>query len=208
MEKVMSFDEWLANYVPRDPVYYAEYDPETGTVTGIYPDHSAPDTENKIEIDSQLVTDIFEGKINLSSCVVNKYDSVVEIAEVKSLTKIDDVLHRIVDKKYTEVADPDIFVTYNRSNKKLVFELSEKFKGNRPVEEKYLPIKSRKIHWDGDTLMNFLITDYNDPNNLKHMFSFRISDLIGKSMSYDVDLDKRFSVYTRRLLKKYIFEEV
>lgn len=204
----MSFDEWLSNYVPRDPVYYAEYDPETGSVIGIYPDHSAPDTENKIEIDSQLVTDIFDGKINLSSCVVNKYDSVIEIAEVKSLTKIDDVLHRIVDKKYTEVEDPDVFVTYHRASKKLVFELSEKFKGNRPVEEKYLPVKSRKIHWDGDTLMNFLITDYNDPNNLKHMFSFKISDLIGKSMSYEVDLDKRFSVYTRRLLKKYIFEEV
>lgn len=205
----MSFDEWLANYVPRETVYYAIYNPETGAVTGVCPDHAAVDQEHKIEIETQLATDIFDGKISLSACVVNKYDSIVEFAEIKNLAKIDDVLHRIVDKKYTEVEDPDVFVTYNRAAGKLTFEMSEKFEGTRLVEEQYLPVKKRKIHWDGDTQMNFLITEYNDPNAVKHMVSFRISDLIGNSVSYDIaDLDAKFSVYTRRLLKKYIFEEV
>ena len=40
------------------------------------------------------------------------------------------------------------------------------------------------IVWDGDTQMNFFITDYNDPNVLYQIISVKIKDLIGKSKTF------------------------
>jgi hypothetical protein len=54
--------------------------------------------------------------------------------------------------------------------------------------------------------MNFLITDYNDPNVLYEMISVKINELIGKSKTFEnIDYDK-FSVYTRRLFKNCVIE--
>lgn len=207
MEKRISFDEWLENYTPTDPVYYAIYNPDTGEVTGISPDYAAQAENHKVLVDTEIAEDIFAGRLRLSSCVVDQYSGSVDIAEVKNLVKIDDVLHRIVDKKYTEVNDPDLFVTYDRASSKLIFELGEKFFGTKKSSDG--GIKKRKVHWDGDTVMNFLITEYNDPNILTHTFSFKISELIDNQKSFDnIKLPSKFSIYTRRLLKKYIFEEL
>ena len=54
--------------------------------------------------------------------------------------------------------------------------------------------------------MDFLITEYNDPNEIYQMFSIKINELIGKNkiiknLNYDT-----FSVYTRRLFKNYVIE--
>jgi hypothetical protein len=65
---------------------------------------------------------------------------------------------------------------------------------------------SKNIIWDGDTEMIFLVTDYNDPNVLMQMISIRVGDITENTKSFNIELPNKFSVYTRRIFDKYIFE--
>ena len=67
---------------------------------------------------------------------------------------------------------------------------------------------STNIIWDGETEMIFLVTAYNDPNVLLHMLSIRAGDITENTKLFELDLPTRFSVYTRRIFDKYLFETV
>jgi hypothetical protein len=85
--------------------------------------------------------------------------------------------------------------------------MTEEFSGTYKLDKQFQPIVQRKIYWDGETVMNFLITDYNDPNILHKMISLKISDLIAASKTFrSLDLPETFSVYTRRIFKNYVIE--
>ena len=49
----------------------------------------------------------------MSSCFVDLDSESIEIVEKHILTKIDDILHRFIDKKYLTVQDTDIVIQYN-----------------------------------------------------------------------------------------------
>jgi hypothetical protein len=67
--------------------------------------------------------------------------------------------------------------------------------------------KKRKIFWDGETKMDFLLTDYNDPNILFKMISITLSDIIEKSKTInDIEVPENFSLYTRRIFKNYLID--
>lgn len=206
-EQIIDFDEWLANYKPPEIKYLAIFDPETGAVKSVGPDHAFPDEKYKLEIDKEIAIDILEGKIWLQKCFVDINAQTLEISEVKQVFKIDDVLHRIISKEYTEIEKPDLFISCDRLNGTIKFEMTEEFNGTYIQDEKFQPIKKRKILWDGDTDLNFLITDYNDPNILYEMISIKLNDLIGQEkIVNDLDLPVKFSVYTRRVFKNYVVE--
>jgi hypothetical protein len=189
----VDFDVWLANYKPPEIKYYAMFDATTGEVTGLYPSTALPDTESVVPIDIETAYLINEGKIGLHSCFVDVVSGTFEIAEVKRLTKIDDVLHRIIDKRYASPSIPDVLVVQDDNS--LIFSISEKY-------------KKRKIHWAEGTEMSFLVTEYNDPNIVRHTIKFTINDLISKEQHFkDLDLNKKFSVYTKRLFPVYLFEK-
>lgn len=208
MEEIIDFDQWIENYTPPEITYFAVFNPDTGQVTSVGPSYAFTDIKHKIPIDLEIAEMILEGKIKIHSCVVDIQAGTLEIAEVKSVFKIDDVLHRIISKEWTEIEKPDIYITYDRSKKSMKFELTEEFSGTYKLAEKFQPVKARKIHWDGDTVMNFLVTEYNDPNILNKMISFKISDLIGQAkIIRSLDLPEKFSVYTRRVFKNYLIEE-
>lgn len=206
MEKLMDFDEWLKNYKPIPPEYVAVFDPQTGNVKSVGPSHAFEDEKNKISIDKELAESIISGEVNISLCMVDIHANTLEIAEIKNVFKIDDVLHRIIDKNWTEVKNSDVYLTYNSKDKTLTIELSEELGGTHKISEEHHPVKTRKIIWDGDTEMDFLITDYNDPNLLYKLVSVKINELIGNAKVFsDIDYDV-FSVYTRRIFKSYIIE--
>jgi hypothetical protein len=54
--------------------------------------------------------------------------------------------------------------------------------------------------------MSFMVTNYNDPNLLFEMISFKINDIVEKSVSIEIDVSEKFSVYTRRIFKNYVFD--
>jgi hypothetical protein len=151
-----------------------------------------PENSQYVEIDQETAHLITEGKISLNSCFVDMSSGKFEIAEIKRLTKIDDVLHRIMDKSYAGLLTADRMVI--RDSNSLTFELSEKY-------------KKRKIHWDGATEMTFLVTEYNDPNIVRHSIKFTVDELVSSPQTVaDLDLSKKFSIYTKRLFPVYLFD--
>ena len=195
METVTDFDVWFEQFQLPDTEYMALYDPTTGQIISIGPSHAFVNDTNKIVVDKETAELVIEGKISLTSCFVDMQNETIEIAEIKSVFKIDDVLHRIVGAEYAEFEKPDLVLTFDKAAQSLTFNLSEDFGGKR------------KVLWDGETVMNFLITDYNDPNILYNMLSLKVSDLVGKTVTVDnLEVPNKFSIYTRRLFKNYVIE--
>ncbi len=203
MEKIIDFDEWIANYKPQEITYVAVFDPESCRVKSVGPSHAFEHEKYKISVDANTAEAIINGEIKISSCVVDIASGSIEIAEIKSVFKIDDVLHRIVSKKYSNIEKHDIYLSYNSKKKTLKIELSSEFGGTKKAKEL---TKLRKIIWDGDTEMNFLVTDYNDPNLFFEMFSVKINELIGKSVLFENINYNNFSIYTRRIFKNYVID--
>ena len=150
MEKVIDLEEWLKDIQIPIPDYYAIYDLSTGAVTGIYPEHSCQDKLNKIKIDKELADSIFEGQIAMNNCYIDLDSETLEIVQISTLRKIDDILHRIVERKYGSTDFHDIIVRFK--DNKIHFELNEK-------------IRIKKTKWSGDTECRFLITSYKISNN-------------------------------------------
>lgn len=209
MEEMIELDELIKSIKLPELTYSATFDPKTGVVLSVGPSYLFEDNPHKISLDKETAEQIIEGNIKITSCFVDINGGNLEIAEVQSVYKIDDVLHRIIEKKWSDITKPDIFLSYNSSKKTLTVELTEEFYGTKKVPKKYHPISKRKVIWSGETRMNFLITDYNDPNILYKMVSLTVSDLVGKKkVIKDLDLPERFSVYTRRIFKNYILDDL
>jgi hypothetical protein len=193
-QELMDFDEWIKLPVNQTIEYYATFK-DDGALIGVYPSHAVLDVTNKIKIDDEIATAIASGVENLFSYRVDiPTKKLVKLNKFSthSLIKIDDILHRVIDKKWSNIQDPDITILHNVKNSTLTFSMSDKYSTN--------------IIWDGATEMIFLITDYNDPNVLIHMLSIRAGDITENTKSFALDLPTRFSVYTRRIFDKYIFE--
>lgn len=196
MEETVDFDEWVKTFVPAEPEYYAIYDKESGAVTGIYPDHSSTNFENRLKIDRELAESIFSGKLNMSNCFVDFNSDVLEIVQVHSLRKIDDILHRIIDKAYSDVSKSDVIVSHIVKEKKIKFGLTEFF-------------TKRKIRWSGDTALRFLICSYNDPHKIYQIINLTLDELNSGEKEYKLETDdEKFSVFTTRVLKTYTLERI
>ena len=196
MAEVIDFDKWLENFVPPTVQYYAIFDRATSMVVGIYPDHAALDLDNKLLVDNEFADDVFSGKIALTSCFVDEVEGKLEIIQTKSLKTIDDILHRIIDKKYSEFISPDVVVRYIVEEKNIEFELSDR-------------LKEKNIKWSGDTELKFIICSYNDPHKIYQIIKFTLEDLFESNAKIlYTGTDNNFSVFTPRIFKKYVFEKV
>ena len=101
------------------------------------------------------------------------------------------------------MTDPDVYLTYSKKDKTLKIQLSAEFGGTKKYKNQRGP---RNIVWDGNTIMDFLITGYNDPNEILQVVSITINELVGKTTTIKNINYPRFSVYTKRLFKKYAIE--
>lgn len=203
METIEDFDKWLREYQPPITQYVAVYDPTTGRVISVGPDHAFADQQHVVQISQEIAESIITAETQIHNCQINVDSGQLEIAEKKTLNKLDDMLHRIPDSKYSKVLKSDIHLTYNSKSKYLKVQLSAEFGGTKKHKGSF---KVRKFIWDGSTDMDFLITNYNDPNLIFEMFSVKINDLVGYTVTIkNIEYDK-FSVYTRRLFKNYVIE--
>lgn len=203
METIEDFDKWLAEYKPPQYDYVAVYNPTTGAVISVGPEFAFTDEKNKVVIDKNLAQSIIAAEIQIHNCMIDVTSGQLEIAEIQTLNKLDDVLHRIISIGYTDMTDPDIYLTYVKKDKTLTIQLSSDFGGTKKYEKQNNP---RNIVWDGNTDMDFFITGYNDPNEIYQVISIKINDLIGNTVSIKNINFSKFSVYTKRLFKKYAIE--
>ncbi len=199
----IDFDEWIKNFRIEPVKYFALFDPVNGSISGIYPNSALPDSKTLIEIDDETAGLIHEGKIQLQNCFVDLDSGKFEIAELKVLNKIDDLLHRIVEKQWASIDKEDVYIKYLSTSKSLRFELTDRLGGTKKSGSQ----SKRKLHWDGSTTMTFLVTEYNDPNIVYDIIRFKIDDIVGKSKTYKLNATPdRFSLYTKRIFPNYIIE--
>lgn len=185
--------------------YSAAYDPSTGVISRIGPSSVIASDVYKVKMDKDLAERVLEGKVPLSHCFVNIDSMSVEISEVKSIFKVDDSLHRIIDKEYAVTAKQDIRLTYNKADSKIVIE----FVSESPLMEVDEDGIKKKLHWRGDADMIFYVTAYNDPNVLYAKFNFKLNDIINKPPTVNlIDVPERFSIYTNRIFRNYVVETV
>jgi hypothetical protein len=209
MEEMIEFEDFIKNIQLPELTYSATFNPTTGAVISVGPSHAFVDEQNKISLDRETAEQIIDGTIKVNSCFVDITGGKLEIAEIQSVYKIDDVLHRIIEKRWSTITKPEIYISYDRIKKTLTVELTEEYFGTKKVPKKYHPISKRKVIWSGETEMSFLITDYNDPNILYKMVSLTVSDLVEKKKIFkDIELPDRFSIYTRRIFKNYVLGDL
>ncbi len=190
-------------YIFKEINYLAVYDPETCCVTKVGPEHSLKNEKYKLLINKNLAIDIIGGIVQLSRCFVDLDSESLELTERQHIVKIDDVLHRISEKKWSKNKNSEIFLTYNKNKEYFSIQLTSTLGGNKKVNKS----SSRKIFWSGDTEMIFYFTEYNDPHKLINIISITINDLIKKTFEQkNFKLPEKFSVYTRRLFKGYVLE--
>ena len=188
------FDEWIKTLEVPEETYFFEFDLE-GNVVALHPGLAVDHIKNKIQVDLDIALGIYERgetlrhyKVDVISGRVIK----VNLASITGLTKIDDVLHRVIDKKWSKVAKPDVSIEYSREDALLTFKINPLLK---------------TIEWQGDQDMVFLITEYNDPNVLQEMISFNVNELVKYPQRFTLTLPEKFSIYTRRIFDKYTYED-
>ena len=188
------FDEWIKTLEVPEETYFFEFDTD-GNVVALHPGPAVDHIKNKIQVDLDVALGIYERgetlrhyKVDVISGRVIK----VNLASITGLTKIDDVLHRVIDKKWSKVAKPDVSIEYSRKDALLTFKINPLLK---------------TIEWQGDQDMVFLITEYNDPNVLQEMISFNVNELVKYPQRFTLALPEKFSIYTRRIFDKYTYED-
>ena len=195
MEEIVDFDAWLSSYQPDEIKYVAAYDLMTGAVSAIGSEVALSSEPNKTLVDTELALKVLEGSLPIHRCYVDLDTKAVNIAEIKSIVKVNDVLHRIIESEYSLVSEHDIVVVYEKSSKKITIKSGKA--GN---------ISS---HWSADTPMSYYLTDYNDPNVVHKIVNITISDILSDPVIIDnIELPDRFSVYTKRLFRNYVLEIV
>lgn len=198
-----TLEEIIRQFEEQKDKYSAVFDIETGKVISVGPSITFENHSNKIELDKEVAEDILTAKICISNCFVDINSGSLQISEIKHIRKIDDVIHRIPLRKFSEIKNPDLFVSYIKKNKRIKFELSEEFGGTKKVKTE----KKRNIYWNGDTVMIFYVTKYNDPHWILYTINVTIEELVGKSKTFEkINLPEKFSVFARRLLKNYVLE--
>ena len=188
------FDEWIKTLEVLEETYFFEFDLD-GNVIALHPGPVVDHIKNKIQVDLDVALGIYERgetlrhyKVDVISGRVIK----VNLASITGLTKIDDVLHRVVDKKWSKISKPDVSIEYDRTDTLLTFKINPLLK---------------TIEWQGDQEMVFLITEYNDPNVLQEMISFNVNELVKYPQRFTLALPEKFSIYTRRIFDKYTYED-
>ena len=204
METIEDFYRVIETAAKRKVDYCVIFNKDTGEITGVGPSFAFKNYTNKLEISSDLALEMLNSRVKMSSYMVDFENGDLQLIENTTLIKIDDVLHRIPEKKWADFEDFDLYVTADTNKNLISFEFSENLGGTKKTQEK---IKQKKMKWEGQSTMDFYITEYNDPNIFYYVFTLTIFQLQQNKIEFDnIEFPKKFSVYTRRLFKNYVLE--
>jgi hypothetical protein len=184
-------------------IYTAVYDPDTLIIKSVGPSTAFKNEKYKIVIDDDLAEGIISGSIKIHHCFADLHSRSIDIVEKHQVRKIDDILHRIIEKKWSSIIDPEIYVLCETKKNQIKIQMTTEYGGTKKSS---ISVK-RRCSWSGDTVMDFYITEYNDPNILLGKFSTTVDELVSKTKTVGVaNFPKKFSIYTRRIFKNYMVE--
>lgn len=162
---------------------------DDGDVEAIQPNDRCDSNRYSIEVPDDIAALIHSNQETLRSYKIDIIKKCVVKKKSIDIISIDDVVHRIIEKKYSK-DDPDIEIRFDSLKKSLIFSLNS---------------KHFKTIWSGNTSLHFTITRYNDPNDILDFIHFNIEDLVSKDLEIDLShVTERFSIYTRRIFKNYV----
>jgi hypothetical protein len=188
-ETLVEFQKKFHNLID-DTKYFFVYDTD-GNVEAMQPTDVCSDEKFSVEVSKDIVDLIYTTQEVLSSYKVDVVSRSIFKKKSIDIVSIDDVVHRIIEKKYTS-QEPDISILYDNSKKCLSFSLNS---------------KHHNTIWSGNTSLYFTVTKYNDPNDILSFISFPVESLISEDIKIDVSyITERFSLYTRRIFKNYVVE--
>jgi hypothetical protein len=190
-KQIEDFINFLKNIKIPEEKYYITYD-ESGKIISLEPD-ILTDTKNRIEIDRDLAYSFYDGNDSIMNYYVDtiekKLHKIDVLTLVYGLRKISDLLYKIPNKKWSEITDPDISIVYK--NKIMSITMKES-------------LKTKTI--EGETDLIFFITDYNDPNMIKEIINVNAGDLVESDLNFTLDIEGKFSIYTRKVFENYSYE--
>lgn len=197
MEEIIGtpIDEYLKTAVAPEETYWFEFN-DLGFVIALHPGHVVDNIVNKIKIDNDLAQEVYKGSLSLKHYrfdITTGTLQKIDLTDINGLTKIDNVLHRVVDKHWSKISKPDVAIEYNQKENLLTFKLNPLLK---------------IADWHGDKDMIFLVTGYNDPNCLHTMIDINVNELAKYPHKFSYKSSGKFSIYTRRLFDKYTFEMI
>jgi len=200
----VDIEQWLALYSQQEVRYAAAYNPETGELTKIANAETLITELYTVDIDLELAEKLIEGKLPVHKCYIDFDTMTVEIAETKTVNKINDVLHRVIELEHSLAKKNDVHITYSQIDNIFSIELTDI---NQFVEISNGETVKKRIPWDPSTILSFYLTDYNDPNVIYQTVKITLADLMVATQTIPfIDLPDRFSVYTKRLFKHYVLE--
>lgn len=207
MEELIDFDDWIKNYTPPKITYMAVFDPANGDVLSVGPSYAFENEKYKVVVDEDIALKILEGKIPFHRCWVDTESETIEFLEIKPVVIPTTILYRIIDKEWSTERKMDVYLVCNTAKGTLKIEMSEELSGTKKVPAKYKTNNKRRILPDTATVLDFLITDYNDPNIIHKKLSVTIAELCGKSKTFkNIDFPESFSIYTKRIFKNFMIE--
>jgi hypothetical protein len=83
METIEDFDKWLREYKPPITQYVAVFDPNTGQVISVGPDHAFADQKHVVQISQEIAESIITAETQIHNCQINVESGQLEIAEKK-----------------------------------------------------------------------------------------------------------------------------
>jgi len=171
---------------------------DTGKILSVGPEDATTHLFNQIPIDKQIVDELISGNLGLDSIFVDfDKDGVlsVQVAQVQSIINVDNILHQVnIYPKSPDNKIADILISVNLEQKTITFNFIKK-------------IVTRKTEWSPEMFMSFLVTGYNDPNEIYEILNFQFEEInTGPKIFENVEIPQNFSIYTRRIFKEYIVE--
>jgi len=204
MEEI-EFQQWIESLQEIKNEYSVVFNPSSMKIIRVGPRHALKNEENCIDVDADIAESILSGEVSIHSCYLDSINGEIAITETKNLTKIDDVLHRVPEISWSSIETPDVYLKFDTEKDKITIQLAAHWGGTHSFNN--VTPSTRKIIWSGDTIMEFLVTDYNDPHILYDTFNFTIQDLIKNQLEYIINAPTtQFSVYTKRIFKNYVME--
>jgi len=203
-DQLENFDEWLANFEYVEPEYAAKYNTTTGTFISIGPASAFEGEPNVIPIKKELLIDIDDGKVKMHQCVVDPFTQKINIISKTRSAEKELILYQIPVVRFGGAEISEVYLTYNKLTKVLDIELSQIYKGTKRFFEQD---QQRSLYIKPTTEINFFVCDKNDPHVIHKLIRFPIQEIVGNKKSIVIDnLPDKFSIYTKKVFKKYLLE--
>jgi len=184
---------------PVEVKFLASYDPDTGELLCVGPDHAFTDDSPTIEIDDEIAEMIIKGKLSMISCIVNLASFELETILDKKSTSINNILYKIPVKDKVDASKIDLHCLYYQKSKTLKVILSKDYQKPNLIKKYQL--------LDGNAKLQLIISDYCDPNNVYQIVTIPFKQLIdGNKVVKNLNFSKNMSMYTKKIFMNYAVE--